>query len=299
MRVLPIGIPKVMVSTMASGDTRPYVGPSDICMMYSVTDVQGINRISEKVLSNAAHALAGMVTHKHHGSDAVKPAVGLTMFSVTTPCVQAVTKRLENQYDCLVFHATGTGGQSMEKLAASHLLNGVIDVSTTEVADEIVGATLSAGPDRMDVFAQVDLPYVGSCGALDMANFGPFDTVPERFKGRNLYRHNPNVTLMRTTAEECRLIGEFIARKLNAMQGAVRFLIPEKGLSAIDKEGQVFYDPQANQALFTALQANFRTTAKHKLIKLPLHINDEAFAQALVDAWTEVNNISQLQSKTA
>ena len=299
MRLLPIGIPKVMVSTMASGDTRPYVGPSDICMMYSVTDVQGINRISEKVLSNAAHALAGMVTHKHHGSDAVKPAVGLTMFGVTTPCVQAVTKRLESQYDCLVFHATGTGGQSMEKLAASHLLNGVIDVSTTEVADEIVGATLSAGPDRMDVFAQVDLPYVGSCGALDMANFGPYDTVPERFKGRNLYRHNPNVTLMRTTAEECRLIGEFIARKLNAMQGAVRFLIPEKGLSAIDKEGQVFYDPQANQALFSALQANFRTTAKHKLIKHPLHINDEAFAQALVDAWTEVNNISQLQSKTA
>ena len=299
MRVLPIGVPKVMVSTMASGDTRPYVGPSDICMMYSVTDVQGINRISEKVLSNAAHALAGMVKHQHHGSDAVKPAVGLTMFGVTTPCVQAVTKRLENQYDCLVFHATGTGGQSMEKLAASHLLNGVIDVSTTEVADEIVGATLSAGPDRMDVFAQVNLPYVGSCGALDMANFGPYDTVPERFKGRVLYRHNPNVTLMRTTAEECRLIGEFIARKLNAMQGPVRFFIPEKGLSAIDKEGQVFYDPQADQALFTALQTNFRTTAKHKLIKLPLHINDEAFAQALVDAWTEVNATTERQPKTA
>jgi uncharacterized protein (UPF0261 family)/ABC-type branched-subunit amino acid transport system ATPase component len=299
MRVLPIGVPKVMVSTMASGDTRPYVGPSDICMMYSVTDVQGINRISEKVLSNAAHALAGMVKHQHHGSDAVKPAVGLTMFGVTTPCVQAVTKRLENQYDCLVFHATGTGGQSMEKLAASHLLNGVIDVSTTEVADEIVGATLSAGPDRMDVFAQVDLPYVGSCGALDMANFGPYDTVPERFKGRVLYRHNPNVTLMRTTAEECRLIGEFIARKLNAMQGPVRFFIPEKGLSAIDKEGQVFYDPQADQGLFTALQTNFRTTAKHKLIKLPLHINDEAFAQALVDAWTEVNATTERQPKTA
>ncbi len=299
MRVLPIGVPKVMVSTMASGDTRPYVGPSDICMMYSVTDVQGINRISEKVLSNAAHALAGMVKHKHQGSDTVKPAVGLTMFGVTTPCVQAVTKRLENHYDCLVFHATGTGGQSMEKLAASHLLNGVIDVSTTEVADEIVGATLSAGPDRMDVFAQVDLPYVGSCGALDMANFGPYDTVPERFKGRLLYRHNPNVTLMRTTAEECRLMGEFIARKLNAMQGDVRFLIPEKGLSAIDKEGQVFYDPQANQALFAALQSNFRPTAKHKLVKLPLHINDEAFAQALVDAWDELNAISARPSKTA
>lgn len=299
MRVLPIGVPKVMVSTMASGDTRPYVGPSDICMMYSVTDVQGINRISEKVLSNAAHALAGMVTHKHRGSETVKPAVGLTMFGVTTPCVQAVTKRLEDRFDCLVFHATGTGGQSMEKLAASQLLNGVIDVSTTEIADEIVGATLSAGPTRMDVFAQVDLPYVGSCGALDMANFGPYDTVPERFKGRVLYRHNPNVTLMRTTAEECREIGEFIANKLNAMRGPVRFLIPEKGVSAIDKEGQVFFDPAANQALFSALQANFRTTAHHKLIKLPLHINDEAFAQALVDAWLEISTQNQLQSKTA
>ena len=299
MRVLPIGVPKVMVSTMASGDTRPYVGPSDICMMYSVTDVQGINRISAKVLSNAAHALAGMVTHKHRGSETVKPAVGLTMFGVTTPCVQAVTKRLEDRFDCLVFHATGTGGQSMEKLAASQLLNGVIDVSTTEVADEIVGATLSAGPTRMDVFAQVDLPYIGSCGALDMANFGPYDTVPERFKGRVLYRHNPNVTLMRTTPEECREIGEFIANKLNAMRGPVRFLIPEKGVSAIDKEGQVFYDPQANQALFSALQANFRTTAQHKLIKLPLHINDEAFAQALVDAWLEISTLNQRQSKIA
>ena len=299
MRVLPIGVPKVMVSTMASGDTRPYVGPSDICMMYSVTDVQGINRISEKVLSNAAHALAGMVTHKHRGSETVKPAVGLTMFGVTTPCVQAVTKRLEDRFDCLVFHATGTGGQSMEKLAASQLLNGVIDVSTTEVADEIVGATLSAGPTRMDVFAQVDLPYVGSCGALDMANFGPYDTVPERFKGRVLYRHNPNVTLMRTTPEECREIGEFIANKLNAMRGPVRFLIPEKGVSAIDKEGQVFFDPAANQALFSALQANFRITAQHKLIKLPLHINDEAFAQALVDAWLEISTLNQRQSKIA
>ena len=299
MRVLPIGVPKVMVSTMASGDTRPYVGPSDICMMYSVTDVQGINHISEKVLSNAAHALAGMVTHKHRGSEAVKPAIGLTMFGVTTTCVQAVTKQLEHDFDCLVFHATGTGGQSMEKLAASQLLNGVIDVSTTEVADEIVGATLSAGPTRMDIFAQVNMPYVGSCGALDMANFGPYDTVPERFKGRLLYRHNPNVTLMRTTPEECRLIGEFIARKLNAIQGPVRFLIPEKGLSAIDKEGQVFHDPQANQALFTALQSNFKTSAQHKLIKLPLHINDEAFAQALVDAWIEISHLNVRQSKTA
>ena len=288
MRVLPIGVPKVMVSTMASGDTRAYVGPSDICMMYSVTDVQGINRISEKVLSNAAHAIAGMMTHTHKGADSVKPAIGLTMFGVTTPCVQAVTKLLENEYDCLVFHATGTGGQSMEKLAASHLLNGVIDVSTTEVADEIGGGVLSAGPTRMDVFAQFDIPYVGSCGALDMVNFGPYDAVPEKFKARNLYRHNPNITLMRTTADECRLIGEFIAKKLNAMQGPVRFLIPEKGFSAIDQAGHAFHDPQADQALITALQATFKPTAKHKLVRLPLHVNDEAFAQALVNAWHEI-----------
>jgi uncharacterized protein (UPF0261 family)/ABC-type branched-subunit amino acid transport system ATPase component len=298
MRVLPIGIPKVMVSTMASGDTRSYVGPSDICMMYSVTDVQGINRISEKVLSNAAHAMAGMMTHTHRGADSVKPAIGLTMFGVTTPCVQAVTKRLEHRYDCLVFHATGTGGQSMEKLAASHLLDGVIDVSTTEIADEIAGGVLSAGPTRMDVFAQRDMPYVGSCGALDMVNFGPYDTVPEKFKGRILYRHNPNITLMRTTADECKLIGEFIGHKLNAMQGPVRFLVPDKGFSAIDQPGHPFHDPQADQALITALQNTFKPSAKHKLIRLPLHVNDEAFAQALVNAWQEIA-VQPAVSKTA
>jgi uncharacterized protein (UPF0261 family) len=298
MRVLPIGVPKVMVSTMASGDTRAYVGPSDICLMYSVTDIQGINRISEKVLSNAAHAIAGMMTHTHRGTDSVKPAIGLTMFGVTTPCVQAVTKLLENDYDCLVFHATGTGGQSMEKLAASHLLNGVIDVSTTEVADEIGGGVLSAGSTRMDVFAQHDIPYVGSCGALDMVNFGAYDTVPEKFKGRNLYRHNPNITLMRTTADECKLIGEFIGHKLNAMQGPVRFLVPDKGFSAIDQPGHPFHDPQADQALITALQATFKPTAKHKLVRLPLHVNDEAFAQALVNAWHEIA-VRPAVSKTA
>ncbi len=289
MRALPIGVPKVMVSTMASGDTRPYVGPSDICMMYSVTDVQGINRISEKVLSNAAHALAGMVTHPALESAVTKPALGLTMFGVTTPCVQAVSKRLSDDYDCLVFHATGVGGQSMEKLAESGLLAGVIDVSTTEIADEIVGGVLSAGPTRLDVFARGGLPYVGSCGALDMVNFGAFDAVPERFKSRKLYRHNPTVTLMRTTAEECRAIGEFIAKKLNAMNGPVRFLIPEAGVSAIDKAGQAFHDPAADQALFTAIEQHFRPSTQRRLQRLPLHINDEAFAEALVAAWREVS----------
>ena len=298
MRVLPIGIPKVMVSTMASGDTRSYVGPSDICMIYSVTDVQGINRISEKVLSNAAHAMAGMMTHSHRGIDSIKPAIGLTMFGVTTQCVQAVTKQLESDYDCLVFHATGTGGQSMEKLVASHLLNGVIDVSTTEVADEIVGGVLSAGPTRMDIFSKLEIPYVGSCGALDMVNFGPYNSVPEKFKNRNLYRHNPNVTLMRTTQDECRLIGEFIGKKLSAMQGPVRFLVPEKGFSAIDHQGHPFHDPQADQALIAALMANFKPTSKSKLIRLPLHVNDAAFAEALVHAWLEIST-SNLLSKSA
>ena len=287
MRALPVGVPKVMVSTMASGDTRPYVGPADICMMYSVTDVQGINSISEKVLANAAHALAGMIAHPPVLSADNKPALGLTMFGVTTPCVQAVVKRLDVDYDCLVFHATGVGGQSMEKLADSGLLAGAIDVSTTEVADEIVGGVLSAGPTRLDVFARRPLPYVGSCGALDMVNFGAWDTVPERFKGRKLYRHNPTVTLMRTTVEECRAIGLFLADKLNAMTGPVRFLIPERGVSSIDRPGQPFHDPEADRALFETIAQRFRAGADRKLIRLPLNINDEAFADALVAAWRE------------
>ncbi len=292
MRALPIGIPKMMVSTVASGDTRPYVGPSDICMMYSVTDVQGINRISEKVLANAAHALAGMIAHPAAASAVTKPALGLTMFGVTTPCVQAVSKRLGDDYDCLVFHATGVGGQSMEKLADSGLLAGVIDVSTTEIADEIGGGVLSAGPSRMDVFARQALPYVGSCGALDMVNFGPWDGVPERFKARRLYRHNPNITLMRTTADECRAIGEFIAAKLNAMRGPLRFLIPEGGVSAIDQPGQPFHDPEADRVLFATIEQHFRPGSDRKLQRLPLHINDEAFADALVAAWREISSTS-------
>jgi uncharacterized protein (UPF0261 family)/ABC-type branched-subunit amino acid transport system ATPase component len=287
MRALPIGLPKLMVSTMASGDTRPYVGTSDICMLYSVTDVQGLNRISERVLANAAHALAGMITHPALESDTSKPAIGLTMFGVTTPCVQAVTKQLEQDHDCLVFHATGVGGQSMEKLVDSGLLAGVIDVSTTEIADEIAGGVLSAGPTRLDVFARHALPYVGSCGALDMVNFGPWESVPERFKARKLYRHNPTITLMRTTADECRVIGEFIAVKLNAMQGPVRFLIPEGGVSAIDQASQPFHDPDADHALFSAIEKGFRPSANRKLQRLPLHINDPAFADALVAAWHE------------
>jgi uncharacterized protein (UPF0261 family) len=256
--------------------------------MYSVTDVQGINRISEKVLANAAHALAGMIAHPPATEPTTKPAIGLTMFGVTTPCVQMVAKQLEAQYDCLVFHATGVGGQSMEKLADSGLLEAVIDVSTTEVADEVGGGVLSAGPTRLDVFAQRSLPYVGSCGALDMVNFGAWDSVPERFKSRRLYRHNPTVTLMRTTVEENRAIGEFIAAKLNAMRGPVRFLIPEGGVSAIDKPGAPFHDEAADRMLFDTIAQHFRAGGDKKLIRLPHHINDEAFALALVAALREI-----------
>jgi uncharacterized protein (UPF0261 family) len=199
-----------------------------------------------------------------------------------------VAQRLGDDYDCLVFHATGVGGQSMEKLADSGLLAGVIDVSTTEIADEIGGGVLSAGPARLDVFARHALPYVGSCGALDMVNFGAWDSVPERLRGRRLYRHNPSVTLMRTTADECRAIGGFIAAKLNAMQGPVRFLLPEGGVSAIDAPGQPFHDPAADRALFDAIEQGFRPTTQHRLVRLPLHLNDEAFAAALVAAWREI-----------
>src|SRR5882724_8052347 len=290
MRRLAIGVPKMMVSSVASGDVRPYVGPSDLCMMYSVTDVAGINRISERVLANAAHALAGMIAYArplNAPSDA-KPAIGLTMFGVTTPCVQAVTRALEERYDCLVFHATGTGGQSMEKLVDSGLLAGVIDVTTTEIADEIVGGVLSAGPGRLDAIARARVPYGGSCGALDMVNFWAMDTVPPQFRGRNLYRHNANVTLMRTTPEECARIGRFIADKLNRMEGLVRFLIPDGGVSLIDAPGKPFWDPAADKALFDAITSGVRATAQRKIVRLPHNVNDPEFVDALVAAFGEI-----------
>ena len=292
MRRLPIGIPKVMVSTVASGDVKPYVGPSDICMMYSVTDISGINRISEKVLSNAAHALAGMIAYRKEKSDETKPALGLTMFGLTTPCVQAVCKQLEARYDCIVFHATGTGGQSMEKLADSGLLAGILDITTTEIADELVGGVLTAGPNRLDAFVRRPIPYVGSCGALDMVNFWAMETVPQQFKARNLYRHNSNVTLMRTTAEEMARIGRFIAEKLNRMQGPVRFLIPEGGVSGIDAPGKPFWDPAADRALFENIAQGFRATGNRKLLRLPHHINDPAFADALAANFNEIAQTS-------
>ena len=288
MQALPIGIPKIMVSTMASGDVSAYVGPSDICMMHSVTDVQGVNRISELVLSNAAHALAGMIAHTHQSKTRSTPAIGLTMFGVTTPCIQAVQKQLENDYDCLVFHATGTGGKSMEKLVDNGLLSAVLDITTTEICDLLMGGVLSAGEDRLGAIIRTKIPYVGSCGALDMVNFGAKDSVPEKYKDRKLYVHNANVTLMRTTPEENTKIGLWIAERLNKMEGPVRFFIPQGGVSMLDSEGVDFWDTEADVALFRAIENNFKQTENRNLIKLPYNINDAEFANALVESFRSI-----------
>lgn len=287
MRTLPLGLPKLMVSTLASGDVAPYVDVSDIIMVPSITDFAGLNRVSRVVLSNAAQAIAGMARAPVSFADG-KPAIGLTMFGVTTSCVMAIGDELRGSYDCMVFHATGAGGRSMEKLADSGLLAGVIDITTTEVCDYLLGGVLPATADRFGAIARSKLPYVSSVGALDMVNFWAPSTIPEKYRGRVFYEHNPNVTLMRTTAEECAVIGRWIGEKLNACEGEVRFLIPEKGVSAIDAEGGAFWDPQADAALFSAIETTVDQTAKRKVIRLPLHINDPAFAEAAVQAFREI-----------
>jgi len=294
MRALPVGVPKVMISTVASGDVAQYVGASDIMMMYSVTDVQGLNRISRRVLANGAGALAGMVAdareaaaEQRGGGD--KPGLALTMFGVTTTAVQQIISRVEDRYDCLVFHATGTGGRSMEKLTDSGMLAAAVDLTTTEVCDMMMGGVFAADEDRFGAFIRTRIPWVGSVGALDMVNFGPRDTVPERYHDRTFVEHNPQVTLMRTTAEENRRMGEWIADRINQMTGPVRFLIPEGGVSALDAPGQPFHDPEADQALFEAIAGRFREGPNRRLIRTPHHINDPAFAQAVVEALEEIN----------
>jgi len=294
MRSLPIGVPKVMISTVASGDVGQYVGPADIMMMYSVTDVQGLNQISRKVLSNGANALAGMVKSAQSmtlNSSALpdKPGLGLTMFGVTTQAVQQIVADLENEYDCLVFHATGTGGRSMEKLADGGMLAAAIDLTTTEICDMMMGGVFAATEDRFGAFIRTRIPYVGSVGALDMVNFGGRDTVPERYKNRTFVEHNPQVTLMRTTPEENARMGEWIAGKLNEMTGPVRFLIPEGGVSALDTPGQPFHDPEADRALFEAITHNFQETTSRRLIRTSSHINDPAFTRIVVNALEEIN----------
>lgn len=287
MRVLPVGIPKFMVSTVASGDVSSYVDATDIAMFPSVTDVAGLNRISRRVLGNAAHALLGAVSNETP-DDEDKPSVALSMFGVTTPCVSAVAGRLEDDYEPLVFHTTGTGGRAMEKLVDDGLIGAVLDITTTEVCDLVAGGVMSAGEQRLDAIVRTAVPYVGSCGALDMVNFGAMNTIPDRYRDRNLYVHNPQVTLMRTTPQECQRIGEFVAAKLNACPGRVRFLLPEGGVSLLDAPGQPFHDPEADAALFETLEREVRQTSDRKLIRVPHNINDAEFVDALVAAFHDV-----------
>ena len=288
MRQLPIGVPKLMVSTVASGDTRPYVGAVDVTMMYSVVDIAGINQISARILTNAAAAIAGMADAQAiEIADTGKPLVGATMFGVTTPCVTRARERLEELgYEVLVFHATGTGGQSMEALMRGGFIAAALDATTTELADDLVGGVLSAGPDRLEAAGEVGIPQVVSLGALDMVNFGPMETVPERFRERRLYVHNPTITLMRTTPEECAELGRRIARKLNAAQGPVSLFIPLRGISLIAVEGQVFYDPDADKALLAALRADLDHSVDVR--ELNTDINDPAFAEAMADRLHEL-----------
>ena len=287
MRALPLGLPKIMVSTLASGDTAPYVDVSDIVMMPSVTDMAGLNRLSRVVLHNAAQAISGMAARPAPPPDG-KPSIGLTMFGVTTPCVTAIADQLRSIYDCMVFHATGTGGRSMEKLADSGLLSGVIDITTTEVCDLLFGGVLPATEDRFGAFARTRLPYVGSVGALDMVNFWAPSTIPEHYRGRLFYEHNPNVTLMRTTAQECRAIGEWIGARLALCEGPVHVLIPEKGVSALDIEGGAFFDPEADAVLFEAIERTIKPNDTRRVTRLPLHINDTEFAKAAVAAFLDI-----------
>jgi uncharacterized protein (UPF0261 family) len=280
MRALPVGVPKLMVSTVASGDTRPYVGAVDVTMMYSVVDISGVNRVSARIMANAAGAIAGMAGATVPALDE-KPLVAATMFGVTTPCVTHARERLEELgYEVLVFHATGAGGQSMEALVRGGFLAGVLDATTTELADELVGGTLSAGPERLRAAGEVGLPQVVSLGALDMVNFGPRETVPERFEGRNLYVHNPTVTLMRTTPEECEQLGREIGTKLSAATGPTALFIPLGGVSMIAVEGQPFHDADADAALLRGLHETLDGVEVHELEQ---DINDPAFAVAMAD----------------
>jgi uncharacterized protein (UPF0261 family) len=285
MRALPFGVPKLMVSTLASGQVRQYVGVRDICMMHSVVDISGLNWISQTVLATAAAAMAGMV-HAHGwqpaGMAKDKPLVSATMFGVTTTCVEAARRIVEQSgYEVLVFHATGTGGMTMESFIADGLIRGVLDITTTELADELVGGILSAGCDRLTAAGLQGVPQVISLGALDMVNFGPPETVPDKFQGRRFYQHNPTVTLMRTTPDENDQLGKEIAQKASAARGPTAVLVPLRGVSAIDKEGQPFWWPEADAALFQSLR---NWMSPHvRLVELDLNVNDPEFSQAAAE----------------
>ena len=280
MRQLPLGVPKVMVSTMASGDVSPYVGTSDIVMIPSVVDAEGLNDISKVIFSNAANAVVGMVQNRKEIESDGKPLLAATMFGVTTPCVKAAEDYLHEQgYDVLVFHATGTGGKCMEALIDQGFIKGVLDLTTTEWCDEVVGGVLNAGPDRLTAAGKNGIPQVVSVGALDMVNFGPMDTVPAQFKDRNLYKHNPTVTLMRTTADELKSIGHEIATRLTDATGKTTLMLPLKGVSMIDVDGQPFYDAEADKVLFDTLRTELEGS-NVEIVELDTDINDKEFAVA-------------------
>lgn len=284
MRSAPFGLPKVMVTTLASGATRGYVGGSDLTLFPSVADLAGLNRLTRTVLTSAADALAGMIQGRreaHEEPNAPGPVVAATMFGVTTQGVTCARRVLEDHgCEVIVFHATGVGGQAMERLIAEGRVDGVLDLTTTELADELVGGILSAGPDRLAAAARRGVPQVVSLGALDMVNFGPPETVPERFAGRVFHHHNPNATLMRTTAAENERLGSQIASRLAASRGPVTLMIPRGGISAIDRPGQPFHDPAADRALFSTLETHLAGKSQVRVISREDSINDSAFAAA-------------------
>lgn len=288
MRRLPIGVPKLMVSTMASGNVAPYVGPTDIMMMHAVADVAGLNAITRTVIGNAAHAAAGMARTSVPAVQEAKRAVGLTMFGVTTACITQIRHLIENDCECFVFHATGTGGQCLEKLIDSGLVTAALDITTTEVADHLFGGVLACTDDRFGSVIRTRIPWVGSVGACDMVNFGGRETVPAQFANRNLYVHNAQVTLMRTTAEENAAIGRWIVERINRMEGPVRFLLPLHGVSAIDTPGKPFHDPAADAALFAAIRDGWTPAPNRALVEIDAHINDPAFAEAAVHAFRDI-----------
>jgi uncharacterized protein (UPF0261 family) len=283
-RPLPLGVPKVVVSTAASGNTADYIRETDLVLMPSVTDIAGLNRISTRILANAAAAVAGMVTSAPLPAAAAgRPMVAASMFGVTTPCITRARARLETLgYEVLVFHMTGTGGRTLESLAAQGLLAGVLDATTTELADELVGGIFSAGPDRLSAAGKAGIPQVVSVGALDMVNFGPMDTVPAQFKDRNLYVHNPITTLMRTTAAENTELGTRLARRLSAATGPTSLFLPLRGVSAIDVDGAPFRDEAADRALFSAIHDGL-DTQRVELVEMDTDINDDRFADAMAD----------------
>ena len=288
MRELPIGVPKLMVSTVASGDTSPYVGSVDVTMMYSVVDIAGVNRVSARIMANAAGALAGMAGATVPLLGEESPIVVASMFGVTTAAVTTARERLEELgYEVLVFHQTGAGGGSMEKLLEGGFAVGSLDVTTTEFCDQVAGGVLAAVPERLESAGRAGIPQVVSLGALDMVNFGPLDSVPERYRERNLYVHNPTITLMRTTPDECREIARIIAAKLNAATGPTVLFVPLRGVSAIATEGQPFHDPEADEALFATLREEI-DASKVEVHELDADVNDPAFALAMANRLHEL-----------